>query len=383
LLLFAATACSDVAQTPQGEEGGHCYPNDTCNAGLTCASNLCVVVDAGEDDQGSGCRGCREDGGATAQPGDAGSDQGSAGSPSGRAGRGGAGASGGGGSSVAGSGPGGSGASGSGAGPCLVEPGVGVCLPPACGADVCNHPPPSVCSGPSTLTTFAFQGSCDGAQCAYPQLPVDCPNGCVAGQCQSSGQTLHPWAGLYRGSYAGTESGTLLVVVDPNGTVTVYVMSPRGQETYTGTIAANGEFAVEGMLLGTYAITFGGSMSGVGPNRMGTGTWSAPAVGASGTWQTDEINPWAGHYTGTFAGGLSGTLDVTTADDGAVTVLAQGMVFTGAARIDGTLDVTGTLSGGVMVSYAGAMNGLAPNRAGSGTWVSSVGLSGTWSITED
>jgi hypothetical protein len=59
------------------------------------------------------------------------------------------------------------------------------------------------------------------------------------------------------------------------------------------------------------------------------------------------------------------------------------MVFSGSVRIDGTLDVTGSLSGGLMVIYAGAMNGIAPDRAGSGTWSSSAGVSGTWSITED
>jgi hypothetical protein len=379
-LLLAVSACSDPGQTPQGKEGGHCYPNDTCNAGLTCASNLCVLVDAGEEE--GACADCARDAGMTSHSSsDAGGDPGSGGASSGSAGR-----AGGSGAGRGGSGPGaggGAGGGGSGSDPCLAEPGVGVCAPETCGGDICDHPPPSVCSDADTLQTFAFRGTCSGALCTYPEMTVECPNGCVAGQCQGSGQTLHPWAGLYRGSYAGTESGTLLVVVDPNGNVTVYVTSPRGQEVYTGSISANGEFAVDGTLLGTYAITFSGSMSGVGPNRTGTGTWSAPAVGASGTWQTDEINPWAGHYTGSFAGGLSGTLDVTTADDGSVTVLASGMTFTGSVRIDGTLDVTGTLSGGVMVSYAGAMSGLAPDRAGSGTWSSSVGLSGTWSITEE
>jgi hypothetical protein len=36
-----------------GEEGGPCYPNDTCNAGLTCASGLCVKLpDSGVPDSG-------------------------------------------------------------------------------------------------------------------------------------------------------------------------------------------------------------------------------------------------------------------------------------------------------------------------------------------
>lgn len=30
-----------------GNEGGPCYPNSTCNAGLTCASNLCVRLGGG------------------------------------------------------------------------------------------------------------------------------------------------------------------------------------------------------------------------------------------------------------------------------------------------------------------------------------------------
>jgi hypothetical protein len=380
--LLVALACSDLVQ-PQGVEGGHCYPNDTCNAGLTCASNLCVIVDGGDADE-SFCTGarCGDDGGATTQPARDGGAGDGGDVVSGGAGRGDVGAGGGGGAR-AGAGGSSAGSGGSAADPCPGEPGAGVCLPQACGSDVCDHPPPSVCSGASTLQTFAFQGTCSGTQCTYPSVSVACPDGCVAGQCQGSGQTLHPWAGLYRGSYSGTESGTLLVVVDPDGTVTAYVTSPRGQEVYTGVITANGELAVDGMLLGTYAISFGGSMSGDGPNRMGTGTWSAPAVGASGTWQTDEINPWAGHYVGSFSGGLSGTLDVATADDGAVTVLAQGMMFTGSVRIDGTLDVTGALTGGVAVSYAGSMSGLAPMRTGNGAWTSSLGLSGSWTITED
>jgi len=40
---------------PAGEERGACYPNGTCNAGLSCLSNVCVVVsaDAGPEDTGT------------------------------------------------------------------------------------------------------------------------------------------------------------------------------------------------------------------------------------------------------------------------------------------------------------------------------------------
>ena len=40
--------CSDQAGPQQGTERGACYPNDTCNVGLTCLSHFCVrVPDAG------------------------------------------------------------------------------------------------------------------------------------------------------------------------------------------------------------------------------------------------------------------------------------------------------------------------------------------------
>src|SRR5262245_50007569 len=32
------------AQSEVGSEGHGCYPNDTCNTGLTCASHLCVKL---------------------------------------------------------------------------------------------------------------------------------------------------------------------------------------------------------------------------------------------------------------------------------------------------------------------------------------------------
>lgn len=40
---------------PTGEERGSCYPNGTCNAGLSCLSNVCVVAstDAGPGDAGA------------------------------------------------------------------------------------------------------------------------------------------------------------------------------------------------------------------------------------------------------------------------------------------------------------------------------------------
>ena len=40
LALVGVASCS--SSPDQGTEGGACFPNGTCNAGLTCLSNLCV-----------------------------------------------------------------------------------------------------------------------------------------------------------------------------------------------------------------------------------------------------------------------------------------------------------------------------------------------------
>ena len=50
--ILAAVACSSGDKYPQGAERGPCYPNNTCNAGLTCYSDRCV--NAGGGSGGSG-----------------------------------------------------------------------------------------------------------------------------------------------------------------------------------------------------------------------------------------------------------------------------------------------------------------------------------------
>jgi hypothetical protein len=64
-----------------GSEGGACYPNDTCNAGLTCASHLCVRVDGGAGN-GADASSITDGSGVTtkdASPSDGGSGDGSVG----------------------------------------------------------------------------------------------------------------------------------------------------------------------------------------------------------------------------------------------------------------------------------------------------------------
>jgi hypothetical protein len=48
-LALATASAIWSCTTGQGGEGQACYDNKTCNAGLTCASQLCVHLDAGTD----------------------------------------------------------------------------------------------------------------------------------------------------------------------------------------------------------------------------------------------------------------------------------------------------------------------------------------------
>lgn len=52
---FVASCSSDgVSGSSPGQEGQSCYPNGTCNAGLTCASHLCVQLPDGSTSGGAG-----------------------------------------------------------------------------------------------------------------------------------------------------------------------------------------------------------------------------------------------------------------------------------------------------------------------------------------
>jgi hypothetical protein len=73
-LAFACTASHEPAA---GTEKGHCYPNSTCNQGLSCFSNRCVRYVAPGADGGPG----GADGGAGSGPGPVGA-TGAAGAPS-------------------------------------------------------------------------------------------------------------------------------------------------------------------------------------------------------------------------------------------------------------------------------------------------------------
>ena len=44
LLVLLLGACGDSSD--QGEVGAHCYPNGTCNVGLSCSGGYCYPADA-------------------------------------------------------------------------------------------------------------------------------------------------------------------------------------------------------------------------------------------------------------------------------------------------------------------------------------------------
>src|SRR6185295_1195059 len=45
-VVMLAGACGGSAPPAVGTERAHCYPNDSCNTGLTCLSGFCVLVEA-------------------------------------------------------------------------------------------------------------------------------------------------------------------------------------------------------------------------------------------------------------------------------------------------------------------------------------------------
>ena len=99
-----AGACGGSSSKATGTEGGPCYGNGTCNAGLSCLSQLCVSPNGSGGSQAGGAAG-----GKAGTGGAAGAAGGAAGAAGATGGNGAGGASGGGASGTGGSGTGGAG----------------------------------------------------------------------------------------------------------------------------------------------------------------------------------------------------------------------------------------------------------------------------------
>jgi hypothetical protein len=50
VVLACLAACDGGDRADDGELGGHCYGNSTCNAGLACAAGRCIAADAAAPD---------------------------------------------------------------------------------------------------------------------------------------------------------------------------------------------------------------------------------------------------------------------------------------------------------------------------------------------
>ena len=95
-------------------------------------------------------------------------------------------------------------------------------------------------------------------------------------------------------------------------------------------------------------------------------------------------NQFAGNYTGSYAGGSSGTWNATVKVDGSLSATATGpFAGTGSVTFGGasTIPLTGSgTSQGFAITFAGnfSLVGSGPGVSAAGNWSSSSGLTGTW-----
>jgi hypothetical protein len=177
IALVAAGAWANVnlngcsSSSPQGGEGQSCFPNDTCNAGLTCASKRCVKLPTGAGGAaGTSTAGSSGAGGSTAGAGGAGGAAAGAGGSTAGAGGAAAGAGGaaaGAGGAAAGAGGATAGAGGATAGSGGATAGSGGATAGAGGALNCNV---TATYGPVTFAAGAQQAVAyqDNAKSAAP-----------------------------------------------------------------------------------------------------------------------------------------------------------------------------------------------------------------------
>jgi hypothetical protein len=99
-----------------------------------------------------------------------------------------------------------------------------------------------------------------------------------------------------------------------------------------------------------------------------------------------QPNPFAGTYVGTYSGSESGSIEATVATSGRLSGQAQSPTC-GLMPVTGTVKPTGDVSasarcGQWTISYTGLFTESGGVKSGSGTWRSSSGYSGTWSVHE-
>lgn len=192
-------------------------------------------------------------------------------------------------------------------------------------------------------------------------------------------------AGAYLGTFSGGDSGGFIGIIDQYGTLAVTGYGQDGPFTVNGAVNASMNVTGTGhsiaypsvtvQVTGTFAVS-----GGVG--RI-SGSWS-DSEGNCGTYSVAQEQAPAqgpGSYSGTISGDASGTLSGSMASSGTMSVTANvsGVLIsmTGGVSADGVVLMVGT-SQGATILVRGSMAGS--GTSASGSWYSTDGDTGTWSI---
>ncbi len=203
-----------------------------------------------------------------------------------------------------------------------------------------------------------------------------------------------PWAGVYQATYT-RGPGSVMFHVENNGDLHIVVHDEDLQETYTGetTINAQGEFSGEATHVGgTHQIQFTGEISGTGVSGLVTGSITGQFDATfSGSYQSSgDENMFADEYFGSFIGDASGSVNLTVAANGTVTVTAtdDNGSFSGTGTVSTLGLVTVNANGdgptaGTTYSFSGF---LKPSGSGGGAWEFTDGggtgnTVGTWTVS--
>ena len=189
--------------------------------------------------------------------------------------------------------------------------------------------------------------------------------------------------GTYSGTYSGADAGTWQATVSASGVLTGTGVSSN---------PLNPSFTVAGTVLPDGTASFGNLTTGASfsttVTRAGaiSGTWTFPGiVGVAGTItgaKQDAVAGFAGNHSGTFAGGSTGTWQITATSGGMISGTTTSAA--GTCTINGVIDHNGTLTSTSPSTGAGCGSvfignfSLATNPKIQGAWKNGVSI-GTFS----
>jgi len=198
-----------------------------------------------------------------------------------------------------------------------------------------------------------------------------------------AGGTVNTTFGVFQAAYNRSTAGTVVVFVPEIGQATATVRDASAG-VFSGNVTITNETISGTLSNGTLTLMIGGTLSGTGTGSSiagGTLTGDFSANFAAVFIGDGSQNVFAGNYSGTFAGGDSGTWTVTVGTDGSVSGSATDNVNN--FNVSGTVSESGggnlSLASGT-ASGATWSGGFYPNgslNACSGTWTSGT-ETGTW-----